>query len=218
MSNPPSDWPRLFKMACHLIDQINSERPVIEGWTFGGGTAMMLQIDHRESRDVDIFIDDVQYLGLLNPDRNDLAFETPPIAYNGDGSTFQKFAFQGIGEIDFIVGHPMTASPTIKRIVEGRAVLLETIPEIITKKIHYRGASIRPRDIFDIAAGAQSYQSEIVAALKGYAPEAKTALATIERLNPEYVANTIASLAIKENYSALSRTALERAKYVLTLV
>ena len=28
---------------------------------------------------------------------------------------------------------------------------METVGEIIAKKIHYRGASIKPRDIFDIA-------------------------------------------------------------------
>ena len=34
------------------------------GWSFGGGTAMMIQIGHRESHDVDICIDDGQILGL----------------------------------------------------------------------------------------------------------------------------------------------------------
>jgi hypothetical protein len=213
-----SDWPRLFKIACSLIDQVNSEQPVIEGWTFGGGTAMMLQIGHRESRDVDIFLDDAQYLGLLNPDRNDFRFEVEPTACAGDGSSFQKFTFEGIGEIDFIIGHAMTASPTVEQTVEGRTVLLEAISEIITKKIYYRGATITPRDIFDIAAGAQSHEAEIVAALKHYEAEAKVALATIERLNPEYVAGTIAALAIKEEFTALASTALERAKAILASV
>jgi hypothetical protein len=34
---------------------------------FGGGTAMMLQIDHRESHDVDIFLTDPQLLASLDP-------------------------------------------------------------------------------------------------------------------------------------------------------
>jgi hypothetical protein len=112
----------------------------------------------------------------------------------------------------------MTASPTIEQTIEGRTVLLETVPEIITKKVYYRGASIRPRDIFDIAAGAESHESEIVAALKAYEPETKKALATIEKLNPEFVAGSIASLAIKEDFNAIASTALERAKEVLALV
>lgn len=60
---------------------------------------MMLQIGHRESHDIDIFLDDAQYLGLLNPDKNDFKFETEPSAYNGDGSSFQKFSFEDIGEV-----------------------------------------------------------------------------------------------------------------------
>jgi hypothetical protein len=49
------DWVRLFHLACGLIRQVNSEALVIDYWTFGGGTAMMLQIDHRESRDSRFF-------------------------------------------------------------------------------------------------------------------------------------------------------------------
>jgi len=45
-----SEWPQLFRIACSLIDQVNQENPVIDRWTFGGGTAMMIQINHRESR------------------------------------------------------------------------------------------------------------------------------------------------------------------------
>lgn len=43
-----------------MIRQVNAEQNIIDGWTFGGGTAMMLQIDHRISQDVDIFLPDPQ--------------------------------------------------------------------------------------------------------------------------------------------------------------
>jgi Nucleotidyl transferase AbiEii toxin, Type IV TA system len=62
---PPNSqlrWARLFRVACALIRQVNSKERVIDHWTFGGGTAMMLQIDHRESHDVDIFLFDPQLL------------------------------------------------------------------------------------------------------------------------------------------------------------
>jgi hypothetical protein len=65
-----------------------------------------------------------------------------------------KLAFEDIGEIDFIVGHAMTAAPTTRRTIKGEDVELETVAEIIAKKIHYRGATIKPRDIFDISAAA----------------------------------------------------------------
>ena len=86
-----------------MIQEINSEHLLIDEWTFGGGTAMMLQIDHRESRDIDIFLADPQLLALLNPDNRDFSFEQRPSEYSGDGSKFMKLFFEGAGEIDFIV-------------------------------------------------------------------------------------------------------------------
>jgi Nucleotidyl transferase AbiEii toxin, Type IV TA system len=60
-------------------------QPIIDGWTFGGGTAMMLQIDHRESRDVDIFLHDAQQLPFLDPQKRDFEFEIQPAVCEGDG-------------------------------------------------------------------------------------------------------------------------------------
>jgi hypothetical protein len=39
-----------------MIGQVNSEQLIIDHWAIGGGTAMMLQIGHRESHDIDIFL------------------------------------------------------------------------------------------------------------------------------------------------------------------
>jgi hypothetical protein len=47
--NAQSDWAQLFRIACSMIRQVNAEQEIIDRWTFGGGTAMMLQIDHRIS-------------------------------------------------------------------------------------------------------------------------------------------------------------------------
>ena len=179
---------------------------------------MMLQISHRESHDIDIFLSDAQQLGFLSPDKRDFQFEILPSEYNGDGASYLKLAFESIGEIDFIVGHAMTATPTVRRKIEGRSVLLETVPEIIAKKIYYRGASIKPRDIFDIAAGAEQHEGEIVTALGDYKAAVTKTLQTMSKLNPTFVAASIASLAIKEEYSKVASTAFQRAKEVLLTV
>jgi hypothetical protein len=101
--------------------------------------------------------------------RYDVAeFEIRPSDYVGDGAGFIKLAFDGIGEIDFIVGHVLTATPTTKWWIEEENVNLETVSEAIAKKIHYRGASIKPRDIFDIAAAAKHDRDPIVSALNAY--------------------------------------------------
>jgi hypothetical protein len=197
-------------MACALIRQVNSEQSIIDHWTFGGGTAMMLQIDHRESQDVDIFLSDPQLLPFLDPQKHDFQFEIWPTDYEGDGSSFQKLAFKDIGEIDFIVGRAMTASPTTQAIIEGETTLLETIPEIIAKKIYYRGSSIKPRDIFDIAAAGEQHADSVIDALRPYRTEVQTTLGVIDKLNPDFVNSAIAQLAIKDKFRSVAKTALKQ--------
>ena len=205
-------------MACDLIRQVNSKAPVIDRWTFGGGTALMLQIDHRESHDVDIFLQDPQVLAFLDPQKNDFKFEIVPSDYDGDGARFLKLAFEDIGEIDFIVSQPATANPTIQREIEGENILLETIPEIITKKVVHRGSSIRPRDIFDIAAAGENYADPIVAELRSYRGDVAQALEALERLNPEFVNKAIWQLEIRPRFSAIAKTAIDRAEQILRAV
>ena len=148
-SRRPSEWRRLFHIAVDLIDQLreNTGGYGFE-WSFGGGTAMMIQIGHRESHDIDIFFDDPRLLGFIDPSRSRLRFDLVPSDYQGDGLRFQKFAFEDVGEIDFIVAGSLTSTPFEIREVEGRAVQLETIPEIIAKKVYYRGSEAKPRGHF----------------------------------------------------------------------
>jgi hypothetical protein len=197
---------------------VNSKQTVIDCWTFGGGTAMMLQIGHRESHDVDIFLPDRQLLPFLDPQTHDFDFEIKPAEYSGDGSGFLKLAFEGVGEIDFIVGHAMTSSPTTQRIIEDETVQLETIPEIITKKIYHRGPNIQSRDIFDIAAAGEQHADSIIGELRSYREKVASTLTRIAKLNPEFVNNAIAELAIKDPYRSIAKTAFERTKEILRAV
>lgn len=122
----PSEWQRLFAIASDLIRQVRVATGGYDfEWSFGGGTAMMIQIGHRESHDVDLFINDPQLLGFLDPSRSGLSLSVVPAAYEGDGARFQKFAFDQLGEIDFIVAGALTAVPVVIQIVEGQPVQLE---------------------------------------------------------------------------------------------
>ena len=220
MSAPDTlpDWLRLLRIARSLIRQVNSNQSIIDHWTLGGGTAMMLRIDHRESHDVDIFLADPQLLPFLDPEKHDFQFEIQPDGYVGDGARSLKIAFSGIGEIDFIVAGAMTSSPTIQTDVDGELVLLETLPEIITKKVYYRGASIMPRDIFDIAAAGEEYADSLVAELRSYRSQVTQALTTIEKLNPDFVNAAIAELAIRDRYKEVAEKAIEKSKSILRAV
>lgn len=215
-SRRPSEWRRLFRIAVDLIDQLEANAGGYDvDWSFGGGTAMMIQIGHRESHDIDIFLDDPQLLGFINPSRNTLHFEVVPSDYQGDGLRFQKFAFENLGEVDFIVAGTLTGTPFALREVEGHTVLLETIPEIIAKKVYFRGAEAKPRDIFDIAAAARTQLGAVVDALSAFPEQVGRTKERLERLNPEFVARAIAQLMIMPDYEASATDSLERALAVL---
>lgn len=71
----PSCWEDLLKEAYSIIDAVNRDGDILGCWTFGGGTAMMLQIDHRESHDVDLFLDDPQLLPYVEATVAEMQFE-----------------------------------------------------------------------------------------------------------------------------------------------
>jgi hypothetical protein len=60
-------WETLFQRALLLIDDARSHDIPVDEWTFGGGTVLMRRHLHRFSKDVDIFINDPQFIGFLSP-------------------------------------------------------------------------------------------------------------------------------------------------------
>lgn len=210
-----AQWEKLFATACDLIDQVNGDYKIIDEWTFGGGTALMLQIGHRLSDDIDIFLDDHQLLPYLDPARQSFEFAMAPSDYVGDGTGFQKIVFDGVGEIDFIVCPHVTKEPTRRVMLEGREVRLETVAEIIAKKIFYRGSHIKPRDIFDIAAAGFTHRDEIVAALAEHGDKVAVTLAQISRNDAQFINDVIAELQIRPAFAAMVGTAVENAKMLL---
>ena len=57
MSAAHSDWVLLLHLALPALDRVFPQRRSdgMPDWTLGGGAAIMLQIDHRISHDIDIF-------------------------------------------------------------------------------------------------------------------------------------------------------------------
>ena len=52
-------------------------------WAVGGGTVLAHYYNHRISKDIDIFINDIQLLTLLSPRFNDMSEDAALVAYNG---------------------------------------------------------------------------------------------------------------------------------------
>ena len=168
----------------------------------------MLQIDHRESFDVDIFLDDPQLLPYLNPRTQGYELDINPDGYETDGSRTLKVVFENVGEIDFICAPSLTDNPTVKATVRGRAVLLETPAEIIAKKIYYRGAAMQPRDMFDIACVVRRHGLEYLKhALTPFRDKCEAALKVARQMNPQFAESIMSRLLHRDGFSDIPRLA-----------
>ncbi len=117
-------------------------------WTLGGGTAIALRIAHRLSDDVDIFVPS-RPLKLFIPANNPAA-KAISARYQWPGH-YLKFECPA-GEIDFLSAHLQTEPGYSLERFRGRQIALETLAEVIVKKIRYRSGVFTSRDIFDLAA------------------------------------------------------------------
>ena len=54
-----------------IIDEVERHGGDLEGMTLGGGTSMMLQINHRNSKDIDFSLSDPQLLGFFGAASSD---------------------------------------------------------------------------------------------------------------------------------------------------
>lgn len=143
-------WAALFHSALKLTDHLGSvlEKPQ---WTFGGGTVLMLRLDHRYSRDIDLFVPDPQYLGHVTPRLCDVA-EDLTTEYV-ETAEYVKLLLPA-GEIDVVVGEPLTSEPWELVRYRGREIRVETNAEILAKKMYHRGNQAKARDLFDLCAVA----------------------------------------------------------------
>ncbi len=146
----PGPWGALFKSALTLMDHLATviDKPM---WTFGGGTVLMLRLNHRYSRDIDLIVPDPQYLGHVTPRLSDTA-EKLTTDYV-EAAEYVKLLMAS-GEIDIVVGQPLTDQPSEVVTHLGRQILVETNAEILAKKMYYRGNQAKARDLFDLCAVA----------------------------------------------------------------
>lgn len=120
-------------------------------WTFGGGTVLMLRLGHRQSKDIDLFVPDPQYLGYVNPRLSDVA-ESITTDYDENADFIKLYLKEG--EVDVVVGESLTEQPFDLIEFAGQIVRVETCAEIIAKKIWHRGDRAKGRDLYDLCAVA----------------------------------------------------------------
>lgn len=156
----PGAWTTLFPKALALMKHLEHETRN-PPWTFGGGTVLMLRINHRQSKDIDLFVPDPQYLGYVNPRLSDAA-EAITTEYE-ENAEYVKLMLP-TGEIDIVVGTALTKQPFEVVEYADHHIRVETNAEIIAKKMWHRGDRAKARDLFDLCAVAKADPEAIAVA------------------------------------------------------
>lgn len=137
-------WRTLEKLATRIISDASAAAGKPFAPALGGGTRLMLALDHRISHDIDLFTHDAQWLGYLTP-RLCSGAAAEAEEYQED-SAFVKLKFPQ-GEIDFIVTSTLLNLPLEQS--PDTPFPLEPVAEVLAKKLFFRGAMMNPRDVFD---------------------------------------------------------------------
>lgn len=137
-------WRDLERLALSIIEDVRAHTGLDFRPKLGGGTRLMLALNHRISHDIDLFIRDPQWLGHVSPRLNDRVMAITP-DYE-EASNFIKLRLPS-GEIDFIVSGSLLGLPDESD--PDTSLPLEPVAEVLAKKLFYRGAALAPRDLFD---------------------------------------------------------------------
>lgn len=152
-------------------------------WSMGGGTILMLNYHHRLSKDVDIFVSNTQYFNGLSPKLNDVAEDAD---FYQEGERFISLSYPE-GKIDFVKAFQVSDYlPTLKHVFNQNIFVDDDI-EIVTKKVFFRGASLHPRDLYDLATvylGPR--RSELVKALINIPEQLQEFHDALQRVGPGF--------------------------------
>jgi hypothetical protein len=195
------------------------DRPVPQ-WVLGGGTALMLHAGHRISKDIDIFVDDPQYLPYLSPRLGgEDIWECDTF---DEAANHLKLIFPE-GEIDFIVAAPATSLPFDRKSIEtgevGRVVShvidVEHPVEVALKKLIYRGRMLKVRDIFDIAVVDSYFPESLRQNLSQVAHLKSGILARLDGISEDFLRLELNELDISESWRSEADTCLGRVRAMI---
>jgi hypothetical protein len=87
------------------------------------------------------------------------------------------------GDIDFVVAGSVTGvTPKETLGFCGRQILLEATEEILAKKLFFRAASLKPRDVFDLVAAHELFPDAAARAIDAAASRRDLQLARLREL------------------------------------
>lgn len=170
----------LLEKAIKILEYANIDN---SQWSMGGGTILMLNYHHRLSKDVDIFVSNTQYFNGLSPKLNDVAEDAD---FYQEGERFISLSYPE-GKIDFVKAFQLSDYlPTLKHVFNQNIFVDDDI-EIVTKKVFFRGASLHPRDLYDLATvylGPR--RSELVKALINIPEQLQEFHDALQRVGPGF--------------------------------
>jgi hypothetical protein len=137
-------WRRLQCAAVKIVRETEARVGAPITPRFGGSGRMMLDLRHRISDDLDLFLRDPQWIAHLSP--RSLPAEPSDVRSFDEGSATLKLLLAH-GEVDFIVAPSLLGLPDEHS--EHSPFALEPIGEVLAKKLFYRGWAMVPRDLFD---------------------------------------------------------------------
>lgn len=170
----------LLEKAIKILEYANIDN---SQWSMGGGTILMLNYHHRLSKDVDIFVSNTQYFNGLSPKLNNVAEDAD---FYQEGERFISLSYPE-GKIDFVKAFQVSDYlPTLKHVFNQNIFVDDDI-EIVTKKVFFRGASLHPRDLYDLATvylGPR--RSELVNALINIPEQLQEFHDALQRVGPGF--------------------------------
>jgi len=202
-------WQRLLDRALKGIDALEQSGTPLRWWSFGGGTALMVQHQHRNSKDIDIFIGDPQYLTLLSPRLGGESIWDSP-DYD-EAAHYLKIRYNE-GEIDFIVSDLLTDLPLESYVFRGKTVPIEHPVEVAIKKLYHRAEGLKPRDIFDIAIIMNKHEEVLMSKIRSMTILSKVRHLLINRLHTlpqDYYEEALEELEIFEQWNFIKPQARE---------
>ena len=133
-------------------------------FSLGGGTVLMLRFKHRLSKDIDLFGYDAQWLSVFSPRLNERAAMLAA-SYTEQSNTIKIVTASG--DIDFIIAADVVA-PVARSVdlIAGRLIAVDPVTEILAKKLFYRAATFKIRDIYDLSAAIDLAPDEAARAVR----------------------------------------------------
>ncbi|MFB6451396.1 nucleotidyl transferase AbiEii/AbiGii toxin family protein [Bradyrhizobium tunisiense] len=216
-----SGWRKLLGRTLNGLSDLEQQGQPVPDWGLGGGTALMIYTNHRLSRDIDVFIDDPQYLALLSPDTTDVWNCT-----DWDKAAHYLKLRYPEGEIDFIVSGTLSDLDPIEKEIDLTSIragwkptiMAEPPAEIALKKMYHRSTMLKPRDIFDIAVIKKNYGDTLIANLGAVTSKKKDLLQRVNSIRVDYLEADLAELDIQSGWEHEQETCLNTVRALVAQI